>query len=103
MDLDTSAGDLRGVRVAVVGPALHPEHLLAPDPPHLYRVHALLGRIVGHREEDGVALTGRVVELVEVALPPVVVMHGDVREALGDLMDEVLVHRCRCCHQDPPR
>src|SRR5918994_314790 len=34
-DLDTSARDLRGVRVAVVRPALHPEHLLAPDPSHL--------------------------------------------------------------------
>jgi hypothetical protein len=42
-----------------------------------------------HREVDGVALTRRVVELVEVALPPVVV-HGDAREALGDLVDEVL-------------
>ena len=69
-----SARDLRGVRVAVVGPALHPEHLLAPDPPHLQRVHALLRRIVGHREEDDVALTRRVVQLVEVALPPVVVV-----------------------------
>ena len=67
--------------------------LLAADPAHLQRVHALARRVVGHREEDDVAVAGRVVDVEEVALAPVRVVGGDVGEQLGDLVDELLVHR----------
>lgn len=48
-----------------------------------------------HREEEGVALAARIVDLLEGAFPPVPMVHHDLGQQLGDLVDEVLVHGSR--------
>ena len=92
-DVDVDGADGQRVRVVVGRADVVGHRRRSADHAELQAVHLPARREVGDRQDDDIAEAVARMEDEEQALPPVLVVRRHVGQRLGDLVDEVLVHR----------